>query len=85
MTEKSSTVLRVAGIGAGLAGAWLVHKVVDAVWRGTVGHPPPAADDEESSLAEVVLATALTGALVALVRLLAARGARRASGRLHQE
>ena len=83
MPEKSPTVLRVAGIGAGLLGAWLVHKVVDAAWRAAVGHPAPGPDDVESPLAEVVAATALTGALVALTRLLAQRGARRATGTLH--
>jgi len=79
MPEKSSTVLRIAGVGAGLAGGWLVHKLVDAVWRGAVGHPAPGPDDDESSLTEIVVATALTGALVALVRLLAQRGTQRAA------
>ncbi len=79
MPEKSSTVLRIAGVGAGLAGGWLVHKLVDAAWRGAVGHPAPGPDDEDASLTEIVVATALTGALVALVRLLAPRGTHRAT------
>ncbi len=79
MPEKSPVVLRVAGIGAGLLGAWLVHKVLDAAWRSAVGHPAPGPDDEDSPLAEVVVATALTGALVALMRLLATRGTQRAA------
>jgi hypothetical protein len=83
MPEKSPTVMRVATLGAGLLGGWLVHKVLDAAWRSAVGHPAPGPDDEDSSLVEIVVATALTGALVALVRLLATRGAQHAAGTAH--
>lgn len=82
MSEKSPAVLRVAGIGAGLLGGWLVHKVVDAAWRSAVGHPAPGPDDEDSPLVEIIVATALTGALVALVRLLTTRGTQRAAGKV---
>ena len=47
-----STVVRLATVGAGLAAGWLVHKMVDAVWERAAGHPTPAADDEDRSLAE---------------------------------
>ncbi|OJV81047.1 MAG: hypothetical protein BGO37_16260 [Cellulomonas sp. 73-92] len=83
MPEKSPTVLRVAGIGAGLLGAWLVHKVLDAAWRSASGHPTPDPADRDAPLAEVIVATALTGALVALMRLLATRGTQRAAGAAH--
>ena len=82
MPDKSPAVLRVAGIGAGLLGGWLVHKVVDAAWRSAVGHPAPGPDDEDSPLVEIIVATALTGALVALVRLLTTRGTQHAAGKV---
>jgi hypothetical protein len=82
MPEKSPAVLRVAGIGAGLLGAWLVRKVLDAAWRSASGHPAPDPDDRDAPLAEVIVATALTGALVALVRLLTTRGTQRAAGKV---
>ena len=75
MAERNQTIVRLAGVGAGLAGAWLVRKVLDAAWRRAVGHSTPNADDENRSLTEVAVATLLTSALVALVRLLATRGA----------
>lgn len=83
MAQRNQTIVRLAGVGAGLAGAWLVRRILDAAWRRAVGHATPAADDEDRSLAEVAAATLLTSALVALVRLLATRGATRAltSGR----
>jgi hypothetical protein len=78
MAQRTQTSVRLAGGGAGLAGAWLVRGILDAAWRRAVGHTTPAADDEDRSLAEVAAATLLTSALVALVRLLATRGAARA-------
>lgn len=79
--RTTSTILRLTTIGAGLAAGWLVHKLVDAVWERAVGHPTPAADDESTPLLEVAVATALTGTLVALARLLASRGTARAAAR----
>ncbi len=72
--RTTSTAVRLAGVGAGLAAGWLVHKLIDAVWERTAGHPTPAADDQDRPLVEVAVATALTGALVALTRLLTTRG-----------
>ncbi len=76
-----STVVRLTTIGAGLAAGWLVHKVVDALWERAAGHPTPAGDDEDRPLAEVALAAALTGALIALARLVTSRGTARAAAR----
>jgi hypothetical protein len=75
--RTTSTILRLSTLGAGLAAGWLVHKVLDSVWQRTAGHPSPSPDDRDQPLAEVVLATALTGALVALLRALAQRGTAR--------
>ncbi|HEY0119667.1 MAG TPA: DUF4235 domain-containing protein [Cellulomonas sp.] len=83
MTEqRNKTLVRLAGVGAGLAAAWLAHRVVDALWRRTMGHATPSADDEDAPLAELAVATALSGALVALTRLLATRGTARAAALL---
>lgn len=79
--RTNETLVRLARVGAGLAAGWLVHKIVDAVWRRATGHTTPAADDDELPLVEVAVATALTGALVALTRLLTARGTARAAAR----
>ena len=54
MPEKSPTVLRIAGIGAGLLGALLVRKVLDAAWRSASGHTAPDPDDRDAPLAEVI-------------------------------
>jgi hypothetical protein len=77
--RTSSTLLRVAGIGAGLAAGWLVQHLVDAVWRRAVGHPAPTVDDDDTPFGELVLAVTVTGALAALVRLLTTRGTARLS------
>lgn len=72
--RTTEILVRLARVGAGLAAGWLVHKLIDAVWQRAVGHASPAADDDESPLLEVAVATGVTGALVALTRLLTARG-----------
>ena len=51
-----------------------------STWRGRpkTGHKPPKADDQgDAGLAEVVVAAAITGALVAMARVLATRGTAR--------
>jgi len=77
--RTSQTTLRLGGLAASLIGAWLVHKIVDAVWERAVGHSAPDSTNESSSLGEMVVATALTGALVAVVRWLTQRGTARAA------
>ncbi len=76
--RTNETLLRLARVGAGLAAGWLVHRLVDSAWQHAMGHATPAADDEDLPLLEVAVATALTGALVALARLLTARGTAKA-------
>jgi hypothetical protein len=77
--RTSQTTLRLGALAASLIGAWLVHKIVDAVWQKAVGHSAPDSADESSSLGEMVVATALTGALVAVVRWLTQRATARAA------
>lgn len=73
--EKQSLVSKVAGVVAALAAAWLVQRVIDSAWTRSLGHKPPKPEDPgDARFAEVALAATVTGALVALSRVLATRG-----------
>jgi len=86
MADKSSqsTLSKIAGAGAALAAAWLVQKVIDRVWVATSGHKAPEASssDDDINFREVALAAVVTGALVALSRVLATRGTARLAARI---
>ena len=78
MLDKStqSTVSKLFGAAVALAAAWAAQKIVASAWKAASGHKPPKADDDgDAGLAEVAAAAAITGAVVALVRVLATRGA----------
>ena len=65
-------VTTVAVIVAGL----VANKVLGAAWKGVTGHEPPLDEkDGEAPIAEIVLFAAISGALVALARAYANRGA----------
>ncbi|WP_426593545.1 DUF4235 domain-containing protein [Cellulomonas sp. McL0617] len=75
-TPTSSFLAKIIGAAAALIAAWLVQQAVSRVWQRSTGHEPPRADDEgDAGLSEVVIAAAVTGALVAISRVLATRGA----------
>ena len=83
--ERTTTIIqRLAGVGAGVVGGWLVHRLVDVAWRRALGHPTPTVDDDECPLVEIVLAAAISGALVALIRLLTTRGTARVAAHRHE-
>lgn len=70
------TFVRLAAI---LAAGLLVERVVTSGWKVASGHNPPMdPEDIDSHTGEVVLYAVLSGALVALARVLAIRGAARA-------
>lgn len=75
--NDKSMVAKLVGMGVTLGAAWVAHKVVDAAWERTRGHKPPAPDstDEDINFSEVAAAAVITGAVVALSRVLATRGA----------
>lgn len=76
MDDKETMVAKAVGLGVALAAAWLAQLLVSGLWRVTLGHKPPKAEDEgDQRLGEVVLAATITGAVVALSRVLATRGA----------
>lgn len=82
--EKArSTLVKITGGIVAVAAAWAVQKVVSTAWRAASGHRPPKPEDgDDSGLAEIAAAAALTGALVALSRVLATRGAARFAARV---
>jgi hypothetical protein len=77
MADDETRVMKLAGTAAALAAAALTQRVIAAGWKAVKGHRPPAQEDHESGigLGEVLAAAAVTGAVVAVVRILAARGA----------
>jgi len=62
-----------------LAAGLLVERAVTTGWRMASGHKPPVdPEDVDSHVGEVVAYAVLSGALIALARVLAIRGAARA-------
>ncbi|GEL99227.1 DUF4235 domain-containing protein [Cellulomonas terrae] len=85
MDEKQtqSVVAKLIGAGVALGAAVIVQKILSRAWEAKTGHAPPAADDQgDAPLAEIVAAAALTGALVAISRVLATRGTARFTAKL---
>ena len=76
--NPQSTKSHLIGTALALGGAVLAQKVVSMVWTAMSGHRPPEDDDRDASLGEIAAAAVVTGAVMALVRVLAVRGARRA-------
>lgn len=83
-TVKQSTAAKVIGTVAAIAAATLAQRIVSAGWQAARGHKPPVAEDPEAGIAftEVVVAAALTGALVAVARVIAGRGATQVAARI---
>jgi len=81
--QPDTRTVRLVGTLAAVAASALAQKVVAAGWKAARGHTPPTAEDADSGvrLGEVVAAAALMGALVAVVRVLATRGATKAARR----
>ncbi|WP_456845759.1 DUF4235 domain-containing protein [Cellulomonas sp. P5_C6] len=81
--QKQSIVAKLIGTLAAVAAAFAVQQVLNLAWKAKTGHKPPKADDEgDAGLAELVAATALTGALVAVARVLATRGTAKFTARV---
>lgn len=77
-SEKESLVAKVAGLAIALGAAWVANQVIDRSWKAALGHKPPKAEDPgDARLGEVLAAAAITGAIVALSRVLATRGTAR--------
>lgn len=75
MAQQQTTIAKVVGIGVALGAAWAAQQLINGLWRAALGHKPPKAEDEDDvRFAEVAAAAAITGAVVALARVLATRG-----------
>ena len=89
MPEKQSPSMLAKLVGAGVAvgAAWAAQKLLDRAWVAASGPQPPAPEsqDEDISLREVLLAAAITGAVVALARALASRGTARFAARVNSK
>lgn len=73
--EKVSVLARLVGVAGGLAAVWVAQRAVSGAWRAASGHPLPKAEDPgDARLREVLVAAALSGAVVALARALVTRG-----------
>lgn len=67
---------RVVRTVATLAAGLVTSKVLKVVWKKVTGHEPPEDEkDQDLPLAEIVIFAAISGALVALARTYADRGA----------
>jgi hypothetical protein len=82
--SSRSTLAKVTGGIVAVAAAFAMQKAVTSAWKAASGHRPPKPEDgDDAGLAEIAAAAALTGALVALARVLAARGAARFADRVN--
>jgi len=80
--SSSTTVDKIVGLAAAGVAAIVAQKVVGLIWKASAGHQPPKPEDEgDNAVAEIVAAAAITGAVMAIARVLAARGASRVSAR----
>lgn len=75
MAEKQSMIAKLVGLATALVAAWAAQQLISGAWKMALGHTPPKPEDEgDVRFAEVAAAAAITGALVALSRVLATRG-----------
>jgi hypothetical protein len=76
MASDSSRAWTAFSLVAGLGAAALTRKLLDRSWRVAAGkNPPDNPADPDVSIGEAVLWASLTGALVALARMVAQRRA----------
>lgn len=85
--QKQSTLAKLVGLVAAGAATWAAQKAITSAWKAASGHTPPAVDDPDSDagITEIVLAAALTGAVVAITRVLATRGTARFADRVNSK
>lgn len=76
--SKEDMTAKLLGVVVALGAAWVAQQLINQVWTKAFGHKPPKAEDEgDPRFAEVAAAATVTGAVVALARVLATRGAAR--------
>lgn len=81
--QDHTMLAKIVGGVVALAAAWAAQKAVSGVWKAASGHHPPQAEDGDgANLGEIAAAAAITGALVALSRVLATQGTARLAARV---
>jgi Protein of unknown function (DUF4235) len=76
--STQSHLSKLIGTAIALAAAMAAQRTVSSLWKAMSGHTPPNDDDANAGLVEVAAAAVITGAIVALVRVLVIRAAARA-------
>ncbi len=77
--QTESRIAKLVGLAAAAGASWLAGKLIEKMWTRTMGHTPPKPDDDDDDIRflEVLVAAAITGALVGLFRASATRGAKK--------
>ena len=76
--SKEDMTAKVLGLVVALGAAWVAQQLIGQVWQKAFGHKPPKPEDEgDSRFGEIAAAAAVSGAVVALARVFATRGAAR--------
>lgn len=66
------------GMAVALGAAWVAQQLVTQGWKRMLGHEPPKPENPgDSRFGEIAAAAMLSGAVVALARVFATRGAAR--------
>jgi len=74
----SDRTIKIVTTLAALAAGFAAQRALQAGWRLATGKPAPGADDDNVSLGEILVFTALSAGTVAMIRVWASRGARKA-------
>ncbi|WP_029291900.1 DUF4235 domain-containing protein [Cellulomonas sp. HZM] len=83
---KQSTLAKIVGALTAVAAAWVAQQVVAQGWKAATGHKPPKPEDEgDVRFREIATAAALTGAIVALSRVLATHGTAKFAARVNEK
>lgn len=81
--ERYPMLVKVAGTVAALGAAWLAQKAVNAAWHASTGRDlPTERDSDNEALTHVLVASAVSGAVMAAVRVAAMRGGTRMARRI---
>lgn len=74
-SEKETMVARAVGLAIALGTAWVANQLLDRGWTKVLGHKRPRAEDPgDARVGELLAAAAVSGAVIALARVVAARG-----------
>ena len=72
---NTNMIAKATGVIAAIGAAWAAQKILASAWKAATGHTPPKPEDEgDVRFAEILVAAAISGAIVALFRVLATRG-----------